>query len=175
MDLLAPVLDACAPVVLDFLLDVEAGAADVLDADGRTSSGETKRSLYVTPPTSDGAQLTGAVGASAPHAQFVRDGRPPGKWPPYMAIEEWVEREFGFAEAPYPLVQAVRRKIGERGTDGTDFLGRPIDALMGFFLADLTDTAQRAAGDAANVTLKETADGLGAGTGASLTLEVGLA
>lgn len=171
MDLLPPILDACQPVALDFLLDVEAGAADVLDADGRVATGETKRSLYVTPPVSDGRQLAGAVGASAPQALFVKTGRQPGTPPPYAPIEAWVEVKLGFGSgnAPFPLVRAIRRTIGERGTDGTDYFGRPIDALMGFFLADLADAASMALGPAAHVAVEETVDGL------TLTFEVGLA
>ena len=161
-DLLTVALDACIPPSYDFLLDVEAGAVDVLNADGRNNHGDTSQSLFVTPPVREGNTVAGSVGASEAHAIYVRDGRRPGTPPPYAAIEDWVESKLGFGQgnAPWPLVRSIQQTIGERGTDGTDFIGRPVEALLGFFLADLGIAVASATGDAVQTTLQETADGL---------------
>ena len=168
-DILPAALDACLAPALDFLMDVEAGAAAVLDADGRTATGETKRSLYVDPPAVTGDRVEGGVGASSPHALYVKTGRQPGTPPPYQAIADWVETKLGFpeGEAPYPLVRAIQAAIGERGTDGTDYFGRPIEALLPFFVDAVVGAVAPAVGAAARARMLDTADGF------RILLEVG--
>lgn len=132
-----------------WLLDVEAEAVAALGSAGRNDRGETRQSLFVTPPRLSGSVLSGAVGASAPHAAYVHEGRRPGKRPPIAALKPWVERKLGLAGQDAERVAFLTaRAIGRRGLRGTPFLREPAERLAPTLPRRLARAAERAAAQA---------------------------
>ena len=84
--------------------------------------GNLQNSGVTNIPFDDGTLIvveTRFGGPSAPYAEFVEEGRPPGgKWPPVGALEGWGQRKLHQSGLDFVL----RRKIGEVGIDPKPFL-----------------------------------------------------
>lgn len=126
-------LDAVRREVLRFSVEVEGAAAESLRARGKDDTGDLTKSLYASAPVVEGDRVVGAVGASAPHALVVHEGRRPGaKMPPEGPVAAWAERKLGVAVGTPEgrgRVFLIRRKIGERGVPAVPFLTDPLGRL----------------------------------------------
>lgn len=77
-----------------------------------------------------GAQMQGIVGTAKEYAPFVElDTKP--HWPPYRAIEYWVQRKMKLSgEALYWAVLQVQRKIARFGTRGKHMFKEGFEAAQ---------------------------------------------
>jgi len=116
-----------------FLLGVEADAAAMLDTAGPvprqfgTFDADTKRSLFTD--VEEGERVVvGTVGATAPHALVVHNGRRPGRrMPPTSVIEDWLRRKHRLSQQEAKArAFPVARAIGKRGVRGTPFIATPM-------------------------------------------------
>jgi hypothetical protein len=64
------------------------------------------------------------IGSNEKYAPFVEFGRPPGKQPPYDAIDLWYRRknQIGPDDDVTDAVNNIRRAIGKRGTAAQPYL-----------------------------------------------------
>lgn len=142
-----------------FLAQVEADARQMLKDEGRDYEGDTAQSITSRVTSTIGARgqagayVTGEVGAGAPHAYIVHEGRQPGSMPPYEPIRRWVEKKLGIGPGEreardvafttkagqnvaftarvnrqQQVARAIQRKIEREGTEGTPFLLEPFEA-----------------------------------------------
>ncbi len=86
----------------------------------------------------------------AEYAQYVHDGRRPGKFPPVDAIRAWVERKGltitgsnrPLAEQQRSLTYLIGRKIANEGIEASPFLeALPIDEIMDELQEEITKWA----------------------------------
>ena len=76
--------------------------------------------------------------------KYVNYGRPSGKMPPVSAIEEWITRR---RIVPEPntstpnvtsLAYVIARKIGRKGTKGTNFLEKSLDEQKEYWMSTIS-------------------------------------
>lgn len=122
----------------------------------RISSGTLERELQVywvedfneesTKPT-----LVVDFGAAYQYAEYVDQGRRPGKYPPLRAIEKWVTQKRGIqgirdSKGRFikrkSLVYLIRRSIGRYGYGGIFFIDRTIEASLDKITEDLGKAAE---------------------------------
>lgn len=56
------------------------------------------------------------------YAEYVFQGRAPGRFPPFQPIYDWVRVKGIGGDNPEGAAWAIRRKIGLQGTQGQDFI-----------------------------------------------------
>ena len=76
--------------------------------------------------------------------KYANYGRPPGKMPPVSAIEEWITRRRIVPESNTStpnvtsLAYAIARKIGRKGTKGTNFLEKSLDEQKDYWMSTIS-------------------------------------
>ena len=76
--------------------------------------------------------------------KYANYGRPPGKIPPVSAIEEWITRRRIVPESntstpnATSLAYAIARKIGKKGTKGTNFLEKSLDEQKEYWMSTIS-------------------------------------
>ena len=78
------------------------------------------------------------------YAEYVFQGRAPGRFPPFQPIFDWVRVKGIGGDNPEGAAWAIRRKIGLQGTQGQDFIS-PVYARLA---NDLPDIQRRIIGQA---------------------------
>lgn len=107
------VRDAFDTALLDVAAELEANSPE-------GASGELKAGwdVIATKRRGNSLEVQATILNRAPEAQFRIAGRGPGKFPPALPIEDWVEEKLGISDIKQKRSVAflIRRKIAKQGT-----------------------------------------------------------
>jgi hypothetical protein len=141
---------------------IAARLSENLTSRGSVASGELGESITVPRPKVRGGKWTAQV-LMNDYWWYVDQGRKPGKRPPIQSIIEWLNqpgvadrmtfgREDLFNRSAIPsIAYAISKKIGEKGTKGTNF-------ATDVFESDLVDDLANRVGEAAVEDLENVMD-----------------
>ena len=114
----------CLRAMTESAIRVQSGARDNVRQDKKIDTGRLLNSITYQVRSNQATITAGSDGLT--YASAINNGRGPGTMPPVGELLPWMGRKGIPASAEYP----IRLKIFRRGTQGTFFMERAIEAAM---------------------------------------------
>ena len=118
---------------------------------------ESQRNLRKDPTTNNTGVLSNSgrvlkegpmsyqAGFEISYAEYVENGRPPGKMPPVKMIAEWAKKKLGIDDKVKMSVgYVIARKIAASGTKAKHFFSEAIETVSKTLKEDLDNLITRA-------------------------------
>lgn len=118
---------------------------------------ESQRNLRKDPTTNNTGNLSNSgrtlkegpmsyqAGFEISYAEYVENGRPPGKMPPVKMIAEWAKKKLGVDDKDKMSVgYVIARKIAASGTKAKHFFSEAIETVSKTLKEDLDNLITRA-------------------------------